>query len=264
MNLIESKNNPLIKDVKKLHEKKHRLLMKKFIVEGLRFVGEALKESDLIDSLFISKSYVDKYKYLLDNNLISEKKVFIVEDNIFKCLCYTESPQGIIAVCNITKEIFNITDGFYILVDKVQDPGNLGTIIRSAHASGAKAVILTKGTVDLYNHKVLRSTMGSIFYIPIIEDEKCEYINALKAKGFKFLVSSLDTDKNFYDIDLTKNLVICVGNEGNGVSEDIYKLSDIKAKIPMPGGAESLNVSIAASIMMFEVIRQINSSIEFI
>ncbi|WP_243170802.1 TrmH family RNA methyltransferase [Clostridium algidicarnis] len=264
MNLIESKNNPLIKEVKKLHEKKYRLLMGKFIVEGLRFVEEALNKSYLTDSLFISKNYVDKYNYLLDNNLINEKKVFIVEDNIFKSLCYTESPQGIIAVCNITKEKFNITDGFYILVDKVQDPGNLGTIIRSAHASGAKAVILTKGTVDLYNPKVLRSTMGSIFYIPIIEDERSEYINELKAKGFKFLVSSLDTEENFYDIDLTKNLVICVGNEGNGISEDIYKLSDIKAKIPMPGGAESLNVSIAASIMMFEVIRQINSSIEFI
>ncbi|SUY46989.1 rRNA methylase [Clostridium putrefaciens] len=264
MNLIESKNNPLIKEVKKLHEKKYRLLMGKFIVEGLRFVGEALTQGDLVDSLFISRSYVDKYNHLLDNNLINGKNIFIVEDNIFKSLCYTESPQGIISVCNITKEKINITDGFYILVDKVQDPGNLGTIIRSAHASGAKAVILTKGTVDLYNSKVLRSTMGSIFYIPIIEDDKFEYINSLKDKGFKFLVSSLDTDKNFYDIDLTKNLVICVGNEGNGISEEIYKLSDIKAKIPMPGGAESLNVSIAASIMMFEVIRQINSSIEFI
>ncbi|WP_032121569.1 TrmH family RNA methyltransferase [Clostridium amazonitimonense] len=259
MNLIESKNNPLIKEIKKLQEKKYRALMNKFIVEGFRFVEEAINENYPIEYLFVGKSYKEKYESIINSSNITPNNIFIVEDEVFKSLCDTETPQGIMAVCNIIVKDFNVEDGFYVLVDKVQDPGNLGTIIRSAHASGAKAVITTKGTVDVYNQKVLRATMGSIFYIPVIEDKNLSYIDELKRNGFKFIVSSLDTDKNFYSVDLKQNLVICVGNEGNGISDDIYKLSDIKVKIPMPGGAESLNVSIASSIMMFEIVRQINS-----
>ena len=106
--------------------------------------------------------------------------------------------------------------------------------------------------------KTLRSTMGSIFYIPIIEDENLEVVKSLRKKGFKLLVSSLDTNSNFYDVNMKDNMIIAVGNEGNGISEDLYNISDVKVKIPMPGEAESLNVAVACSIMTFERIRQIN------
>jgi len=260
MNIIESKDNLIIKEVKKLHKRKSRIEKGQFIIEGFRFVEEALKSSFKVEYLFISESALNKYNSLNIKDFITEEtKVYVVKNNIIKELCETDNPQGIVAV--VWNKKIELTDsvGFYILVDKIQDPGNLGTIIRSAHASGALGVITTKGTVDVYNDKALRSTMGSIFNISVKEDVEFHITNKLKENGFKFIVSSLDTEKNFYNIDLKGKVVICVGNEGNGISEEVYCLADEKVKIPMPGGAESLNAAVAASIMMYEVVRQRSS-----
>lgn len=257
MNIIESKDNSLIKEVKKLHKRKNRIERGQFIIEGFRFVEEALKSSFKVEYLFINESVLNKYESLNIKNFINEEtKVYAVKNNIIKELCETENPQGIVAVVWNKKMELADREGFYILVDKIQDPGNLGTIIRSAHASGALGVITTKGTVDVYNDKALRSTMGSIFNIPVMEDIEFNITNRLKENEFKFIVSSLDTDKNFYNVDLKGKVVICVGNEGNGISEEVYSFADEKVKIPMPGGAESLNAAVAASIMMYEVVRQ--------
>lgn len=257
MNIIESKDNSLIKEVKKLHKRKNRIERGQFIIEGFRFVEEALKSSFKVEYLFINESVLNKYESLNIKNFINEEtKVYAVRNNIIKELCETENPQGIVAVVWNKKMELADREGFYILVDKIQDPGNLGTIIRSAHASGALGVITTKGTVDVYNDKTLRSTMGSIFNIPVMEDIEFNITNRLKENEFKFIVSSLDTDKNFYNVDLKGKVVICVGNEGNGISEEVYSFADEKVKIPMPGGAESLNAAVAASIMMYEVVRQ--------
>ncbi len=194
-------------------------------------------------------------KYNINNDI----ETYVVNYSVLKSISNTENPQGIVSVINYFKtEKLDLENGFYILVDKVQDPGNMGTIIRTAHAAGALGTITTKGTVDVYNEKTLRSTMGSIFYIPIIEDENLETVKSLQRNGFKLLVSSLDTNSNFYDVNMKDNMIIAVGNEGNGISEDLNSLSDIKVKIPMPGAAESLNVAVACSIMTFERIRQIN------
>jgi TrmH family RNA methyltransferase len=141
------------------------------------------------------------------------------------------------------------------LDDKIQDQ-EYGDYNKKCHACGALGVICTKGTVDVYNDKTLRSTMGSIFKIPVIEDENLEVVKGLKEKGFTLIVSSLDTEKNFYDIDLTKKIIISIGNEGSGISDELYALGDERVKIPMPGGAESLNAAVAASVMMYEAVRQ--------
>ena len=151
----------------------------------------------------------------------------------------------------------NLQGDFYLLCDKLQDPGNLGTIIRTAHAAGVDGIILTKGTVDIYNEKTIRASMGSLFHIPVIYDDKDNTIvKGLCNKGFSLLSTSLEGDKDFFEEDLSGKLIISVGNEGNGVSKEIYELSDKKVKIPMPGGAESLNVAIAASIILYEKVRQ--------
>lgn len=212
-----------------------------------------------IPYIFISESVMDKYINSDVKKMIQEDtEVYLVSENIFKDLCETVTPQGILAVVKNRKVDFQNKEGFYILVDRVQDPGNMGTIIRTAHASGALGIITTKGTVDIYNDKTLRSTMGSIFNIPIIEDIDLKLLNNLKSMGFKLIVSSLDTDNNFYDIDLKTKAIIAVGNEGNGISNEISRLGDEKVKIPMPGGAESLNVAVSAAIMMYEAVRQKN------
>lgn len=257
--MIRSKDNSILKEIKKLHKKKFRNETERFLVEGFRFVEEALISSFHVPYIFVSEGIKDKYvNSEIEKMLQEDTEVYLVSDNIFKDLCETITPQGILAVVKNKKIEFQDQEGFYILVDRVQDPGNMGTIIRTAHASGALGIITTKGTVDIYNDKTLRSTMGSIFNIPIIEDMDLELLNNLKAKGFKLIVSSLDTDNNFYDINLKNKVIIAVGNEGNGISDEIFDLGDEKVKIPMPGGAESLNVAVSAAIMMYEAIRQKN------
>lgn len=257
LELIQSKDNSIIKEAKKLKEKRHRALNSQFLVEGFRFVEEALKSSFKVSQVFLNESNLDKWRdYNLDNILQGSTKVYILKETVFKQLSETENPQGVIAVVDIIKRPIAKEDGIYILADRIQDPGNLGTIIRSAHAAGALGVIVTKGTVDIYNEKTLRSTMGSIFNIPVIEDDNLNFTKSLQASNFKLIVSSLEDSTDFYKVNLVQNLIIAVGNEGNGISDEIYSIGDIKIKIPMPGGAESLNAAVAASIMLFEAVRQ--------
>lgn len=257
MELIQSKDNIIIKEAKKLKEKRYRSLNSKFLVEGFRFTEEALKSSFNVSEIFINENSLNKWKeYNLESLLKNYTKVYIAKDTAFKQLSETENPQGIIAVVDKIKISEVKKEGIYLLADKIQDPGNLGTIIRSAHAAGALGVIVTKGTVDIYNEKTLRSTMGSIFNIPVIEDENLGFTKELKVNGFKLIVSSLEDSVDFYNVDLNENLIIAVGNEGSGISEEIYSIGDIKVKIPMPGGAESLNAAVAASVMLFEAVRQ--------
>jgi TrmH family RNA methyltransferase len=257
LDIIQSRENALIKHIKKLKEKKYRVQQGSFLIEGFRFVEEALKSKFEVETIFISENVLNNvYTETLLNILQSKTKVYCLNSNVFKDICSTENPQGVVACVKNSECNLQDRDGFYVLVDRIQDPGNMGTIIRTAHAAGALGVICTKGTVDVYNEKTLRSTMGSIFNIPIIEDNELEMVKRLKTKGFEVVVSSLETENNFFDIDLTGNLMLCIGNEGNGISDEIYALGDKKVKIPMPGGAESLNASIAASIMIYEIVRQ--------
>lgn len=252
MEHITSRENPVIKSVKKLKEKKHREEKNQFFIEGFRFVSEALASDFQVPYLFLCE---DDNINLKNFNIKGDTKVYTVTRSIFKEISFTEHPQGVAAVVNYKSFVVS-GDGFYVLADKLQDPGNLGTIIRSAHGAGALGVIVTKGTVDLYNDKTLRSTMGSIFHIPVIRDDELSFVKELKSKGFKLVTSSLDAKNNFFNEDLKGNIIIALGNEGAGISEDISKLSDIKVKIPMSGLAESLNVAAAGSIMIFEVVRQ--------
>jgi len=257
LEIIKSSDNNVIKEVRKLKEKKHRIEKNQFIVEGFRFATEALQSSFEVPMVFVSDSAEGRWdSFNVEALLQKNTKVYWVKENVLKTICSTDTPQGIAAVVNNKNKNLEDKHGIYVLVDRLQDPGNLGTIIRTAHAAGALGVIFTKGTVDAYNEKTLRSTMGSIFNIPVIEDKDLSIIKGLKEKGFKLVVSSLNTDKNFYDANLEEKVIICVGSEATGASEEIYDLSDIKVKIPMPGGAESLNAAVAGAIMIYEAVRQ--------
>ncbi len=252
---IESKENNIFKNIKKLKEKKYRQQTGKYIIEGFRFVEEALKSGTEIEYIIIDEKALAKGEEFISKNNIKEAKVIVMNRTLFSQLVFTSTPQGILAIGKMKSAA--LTEGeIFILVDRVQDPGNMGTIIRTAHAAGAAGVIITKGTVDVYNDKTLRSTMGSIFYVPIIEDNDLSFTRELRAKGYKLLVSSLQGEKNFFEEDLSSKIIIAVGNEGNGIGEEVEEISDIKVKIPMPGNAESLNVAVATSIMVYEKIRQ--------
>lgn len=256
MERIESRDNLLIKDIKKLKDKKWREKTGRFIVEGLRFTEEAVKSSFPVPYIFIHESKEEKIKesglYL---NLNPDTKVYILSSKAFNELKETETSQGIIAVVCI-HDFIKEGEGFFILCDKIQDPGNLGNIIRCGHAFNSLGIILTPGTVDPYNEKTLRSTMGSIFKVPIIKDCGLTYTKNLKDKGYSIIAASL---KGSFDLDKTQipeKSIIALGNEGNGISDEISSISDILVKINMLGDAESLNVSSAASIIIYEYAKQ--------
>lgn len=255
---IESKDNSLFKFIKKLKDRRFRQKEGKFLLEGSRLIEEAVKAKMEIEYLVLceEKEYIVENIALLKEN-VSEDKIFIFSKSLFLQLASTENPQGIIAVVKNKELSINLNGNFFLVCDKVQDPGNLGTIIRTAHASGVDGIILTKGTVDIYNDKTIRSTMGSIFYVPIFYDnDDFSIIKKLQESGVSLVTTSLEESKNFFDEDLKGKIALAVGNEGNGISIELFELADKKVKIPMPGGAESLNVAIATSIILFEKVRQ--------
>jgi len=253
---IESKENNLFKHTKKLKERKNRNKSSKYIIEGFRLVQEAFKAKVNIDYLIVTEDALVKSDQFLLEYITKDIKIYKISEDLFKELVSTENPQGILAVINMNVMHLEANGDFYLLCDKLQDPGNLGTIIRTSHAAGVQGIILTKGTVDIYNEKTIRSTMGSIFYIPIYYDDDLSLVKELKCKGFNLVVTSLETNKDFFEEDLRGKVILTVGNEGNGVSKELLDLADTKVKIPMPGNAESLNVAIATSIIMYEKVRQ--------
>lgn len=257
MILIESKENKIYKETKKLKDRKNRSKNSKYIIEGFRLVEEAFKAGLPIEYLLISTEGKEKYEYFLGKYSSRNVKKYEINEGLLKDICSTEKPQGVAAIVSMCDSSMKLEGDFYLLCDKIQDPGNLGTIIRTAHAAGVDGIILTKGTVDVYNEKTIRATMGSLFYVPIInDDENNSVTKKLIDKGFSLLATSLEGDKDFFEEDLSGRIIVSVGNEGNGVSEEIYNLSDKKVKVPMPGGAESLNVAIATSVILYEKVRQ--------
>jgi TrmH family RNA methyltransferase len=262
MNFIQSSQNSTIKDIKALQQKKYRDGQELYFVEGIRFVNDAIENGQSISKAVIS----DKLESLNGGSeLISTlsgvcSDIYKVPDKLFKEISDTQSPQGVLVVLKKQSEDFRkaVQNGKSIVIlDSLQDPGNVGTIIRTADAAGVSAVLMTKGCVDLYSPKVLRSTMGSIFHLPIIENlDITETISNLKDNGYKVIASHLKGQNNYYDEDLTCKSAIIVGNEANGISDETAEMSDRLVRIPMPGKAESLNASIAASIMIYELVRQ--------
>ncbi|MCX7883685.1 MAG: RNA methyltransferase [Caloramator sp.] len=250
-----SRENKLIKDSIKLKQKKFRDKEGLFLIEGIRFIEEAVLDNSLKYLLYSKKIFQTKgCERILNSNI--EK--YEVSDDIIKELSDTENPQGAVGVS--IKKIWSMDDikkDFIIIADGIQDPGNLGTIIRTCDAAGAGGVIILKGSVDVYNSKTLRSTMGSIFHIPILFYDDFEKLSQdVKSKGYKIYAASLETQKYIYDIDFKKKSAIIIGNEANGIPENHLDYVDEKIKIPMLGSAESLNASIAAGVIIYEVVRQ--------
>jgi RNA methyltransferase, TrmH family len=262
MDIITSNQNSHVKEVKSLKQKKNRDELKLYFIEGERFLEEAVKERANIEKIMVSESY---FKNPSQRNLLKEieslrYEIFLVTDKLFNEISDTENPQGILAIVRMMEydleRIYN-NNSFIIILDSIQDPGNLGTIIRTADAAGASGIIYSKGCVDLYNPKVLRGTMGSVFHLPIIySDNLSETINILKEKNIKIYAAHLSAKVNYFDVDMQNQAAIIIGNEANGISDEIAKLSDTFIKIPMPGKSESLNASVAASLLMYEVVRQ--------
>lgn len=252
--MITSKDNETVKEIKKLKDKKYR--KNKFIVEGTKMIEEAIKYNAKIELIV----YREGFDISSINTQVNDKNTKTIEicENVFNTLTDVVSSQGILAIIRKedTKQDIDYSQDFIIALDGIQDPGNLGTIIRTADAAGLKQIIVSKNTVDTYSPKVIRSTMGAIFRTNIIEVQNLAMeLEKAKDNGLKIITTSLQTNKSIYDINYKKSIVV-IGNEANGVSQEVRDISNEIVKIPMLGKAESLNASVSAAIMMYEYLRQ--------
>ncbi|MGL5123599.1 MAG: TrmH family RNA methyltransferase [Fusobacteriaceae bacterium] len=247
MERIVTLENSLLKKIKKLKQKKYREEEGLFLAEGLKFLTLEEKPLYIIireDILLDIKNKIDKF---------SCKKI-ILNDKLFKQLSSQENSQGLLLVYSIKKDDLRNLSNNIVILDKIGDPGNLGTIIRLCDAVGIKDIIMTKGTADCYAEKVVRSTMGSIFSVNLYYNDEDEIINYLKRNDYKIFVTALDKKSIPYNkIKLENKNAIVFGNEGKGVSEIFLKNSDEKIIIPIYGTAESLNVAIASGIVLYKV-----------
>ncbi len=255
--VITSAQNSIVKEIKELQAKKSKRKKEGlFVIEGLRGVKE-------IPSGI-------KLKYLVTTEDIKEDQIkdinaslwIEVSKEIYKTMSDTQSPQGAMAIAEIpTTSLNNITNknGQYLILENLQDPGNLGTIIRTAHAFKFDGLLITKGSVDVYSPKVVRSTMGALFGIPIVVDEEIDiYVSYLKQMGITLYTTALNKDAvDIHNIKFDSGRAIVIGNEGNGVTDYVINEADHTVMISMPGGAESLNASIAAGICMYESMLQL-------
>lgn len=259
MQIITSKDNELIKHIRKLKDKKYRDEYNEYVVEGIKIVEEAVKENVKIKQIIICNDTTKTYEIPTHIMLeIAKYECIYVTDKIFNLITQVTNPQGIMAIIekNSEKNQIDYTQDIILALDDVQDPGNLGTILRTADSIGLNQIVVSKGTADAFNSKVVRSTMGAIFRIKIIETQDLiRTIKEMKKHHFKLMVTSLQTENSIYDINFNKKIIV-IGNEANGVSKEIQDMADEKAKIPMLGRTESLNASVAAGIVMYEYVRQ--------
>ena len=256
---IQSKDNKTIKHIISLQQRKYRQKFGEYTVEGIRAVTD-LGKKGFLRAILIRESKRSELEPLVQKDF-TISSVYVVQDPIFDKIEHSVNGQGILGIakkCINELHSFIVEDGLYVALDGVQDPGNLGTIIRTAVAAGAKGIFLLKGTVDPYNEKCVRSTMSALCNIPIFEDiTLSEFYDFIKDNSIKTYVTSLENAKPYHTISYAKRTMVILGNEGNGVSKEIIEMCDQAITIPMYGDIESLNVSIAAALCMYKVREQI-------
>ncbi|RBP46645.1 TrmH family RNA methyltransferase [Garciella nitratireducens] len=257
---IISVQNFQYKEWKKLHQKKYRNQKRKYFIEGIKMLEEAIKWNNSFEAILYSSKLFDVNggKELYQKLLKIDIPIFELKHTLFKELCFTENSQGIMAVLKqpsyFLKDVLDEDFSSIIVLENIQDPGNLGTIIRTADAAGFNAVFLSKGCVDLYNDKTLRATMGSFFHLPIVQGVELErFICDLIEKEYQVVGSSLHTDYYYHKVEYSKKKALIIGNESHGISQAVEKLCTNLVKVPILGHAESLNAAIAAGILMYKM-----------
>lgn len=246
MKEITSKSNPLIKETKKLLQKKYRKTS--YLIEGWHLFEEAISYGEKVLKIFVTPEFSERVAQF-DN-------VYGVPFEVLKELTDSKTPQGIIAELaypDLSEDI--LSSGKFLILEDIQDPGNLGTMIRTADAAGFSAVFISDKSADIYNQKTLRSMQGSHFHLPIYRNDMVSILDTLKKNKTTLMATTLSKNSQDYkSLERPENFALIMGNEGQGISELVAESSDVLVHITMPGQAESLNVAIAAGILMFRFI----------
>lgn len=258
--MITSASNAQVKEIKVLQKKsKAREQKNLFIVEGIRMVKETKPEKIL--AAYVSESFLKEQADFLKGWKVSYE---VVEDKIFNSMCNTTTPQGIL--CLVKREAWTLEEilqkkngknPLIMVVETLQDPGNLGTIFRTGEAAGVSGIIMNRETVDIYNPKTVRSTMGAIYRMPFLYvDSLKDTIEILKENGIRVYAAHLKGEKSYDEFSYIEGTAFLIGNEGNGLTEETAALADDYLRIPMEGEVESLNAAVAAAVLMYEAHRQ--------
>ena len=254
--MITSTSNQLIKNLLQLQKKsKVRKEQGIFVVEGVRMFREA--PADWIIKTYVSQEFLKKE----EASVLKGRKYEIVEDRVFKTMSDTMTPQGILAVVkqpsNSLEMLLDAPAPFFMVLENIQDPGNLGTILRTAEGAGVTGILMSRDTVDIFNPKTIRSTMGSVYRVPFLYVEDiCETVRELKNKGICTYAAHLKGTGSYDEQDYTKGTAFLIGNEGNGLTDQLADLADTYIRIPMYGQLESLNAAVASAVLMYETQRQ--------
>lgn len=266
MDIISSTKNESIKNViNLLKSKKARTEQGLFVIEGVRIARDAFKSAaDAIDRIFVSESFMagglrNEYSEFESAGFPDNFSVTVVKDSVFDSISETVTPQGIL--CVVKQPAYNYSDIVaqngavkLLVLEDIQDPGNLGTMIRTAEAAGMNGVIMSKGTVDIFSPKVTRSTMGAIFRVPFIyTDNLPETLDLLKEDGIRVSAAYLRNGTDFDKADYSSRAAVMIGNEGNGLSDAAVEHASQNVYIPMQGEVESLNAAIAAALLMYRI-----------
>lgn len=251
---ITSKQNAQLKQWKKLLTGKGRKQAKQYLIEGIHLLEEAIQSNAKLKYIIYSEKYLQVNQPLKNLKRVEE---ILLSDSCLSELSQTQNSQGIFAIVEMEDNL-KVTSNLkrVLMIDAIQDPGNLGTIIRTADAAAYDLIILGEGTVDLYNDKVIRSTQGSIWHLPIVQGELSDWIEKLKKDQVRIFATALHQEAiNYHELDYDGPMALLLGNEANGVSQKLIELSNQSIYIPMPGRAESMNVAVAGGIMMFHFIK---------
>lgn len=236
MKKITSLTNEYVKELVKLHDKKYRDDKRKFIIEGYNLISEA---KEALETVLI----VD------EKDMVTGIENILVTEEIINKIAFTKTPQKIIGICNYLED-FKLTGERFLLLDQLQDPGNVGTLVRSALGFAIDLVIFSKGSVDIYNDKFIRATQGALFKIKIITGDLPEIILELKKQEVKIIGTSLSSSVSLEAITSEKKYALILGNEANGVSKELLELTDVNVKIAINPLLESLNVGVAGGIIL--------------
>lgn len=262
--IITSPQNKFIKLAVALKQKKYREELNLFVVEGVRLVEEAVQATWLIDTCIYTAEALEHERVQKIISTLQAKECHIIQvpRAIYDKITDTQEPQGIMAI--VKKCTYGLEDllkkdatPFIMVLDELQDPGNMGTIIRTAVAAGCTGVILTKGCTDIFASKAVRGSMGSVFHVPIVSGLTTdEVISFLKKQDIEIFATALESSDIYFKVDFTKALAIVFGNEGNGVNKQFLTQAQQRLYIPLIGPVESLNVAASAAVILYEVVRQ--------
>lgn len=260
MNIISSKDNTLVKHINKLlKSSKYRKENKSFVAEGLRVCFDAYLSEAEIEAVVYTERAFKKNRDLLSQIISVSNKKYIVTESVFSALSDTKTPQGVLCIIKTLDKstLFDTikNSGKFLALDNIQDPSNLGTILRTAEAVGINAVVLSRDCCDIYSPKVVRGSMGAVFRLNyLICNSVAQFIS--EQNGVKSYAAVVDSGaKKVNEIVFDSSCIVCIGNEGNGLKQSTIDACDENITIPMPGRAESLNASVAAGILMWEMVK---------